>query len=328
MRAFVVALALLLVAAGAHAAKDEDFGGGSVVFAHGTALWKTDPKGKGPETELVTLPGNATDVRMIRSNPDGSIVIFELAGVWWSARLDPAATAPVTPEQLPCAAGEARFASDGSCILCAAENGETTLISMKTGKSTTKAVPPAGARVVVVDGVRRLIWADADGVWSAKVKNLDDKIELAPDAPVSGFLAAPDGSRGVAIYPGHLYEKKVKVEADVLSGFKLDGTAARRMLFPEGTVIDWSWDSTWLLVQNGEKACIARAVGGEYKCWKGYTAQSLAPDGRWALVRGTDSGKLLRVRLEGAQTEKPSLVQTEVDGAALWLPGVAEPTVE
>jgi hypothetical protein len=177
--------------------------------------------------------------------------------------------------------------------------------------------------VIVKDGVRRLIWADADGVWSANVKNLDDKVELAPDPPVSGFLAAPDGSRGVAINPCHLYEKKLKVDSDVLDGFDLDGTAARRMLFAEGTVVDWSWDSTWLLVQNGEKACITRSVGGEYKCWKGYTPLSIAPDGRWGLVRGTDSGKLYRIRLGGAQVEKPSLVETEIDGAALWLPGVA-----
>jgi hypothetical protein len=320
--------AVLLVCGVAHAKKDEDFGGGSVVYARGTSLWKTDPLGKGPETELVALSGPASDVQLIRSNPDGSILLIELAGTWWSARLDAAATAPVAPTQRACAAGDARFAADGSCIVCAGPDGDTMLISMKTGKSTTKAVPSAGARVVVQDGVRRLIWADADGVWSANVKNLDDKVELAADAPISGFVASPDGTRGVAIYAGHLYEKKQQVDADVLSSFALDGTAARRMLFPEGTVIDWSWDSTWVLVQNGEKACITRAVGGEYKCWKGYTPLSLAPDARWALVRGTDSGKLYRVRLEGQNTEKPSLVETVCDGAALWLPGFAPPAVD
>src|SRR5206468_4216752 len=79
--------------------------------------------------------------------------------------------------------------------------------------------------------------------------------------------------------------------ADVLATFALDGTASRRMLLRDGVVIDWSWDGAWLLLQHGAYACITRAVGGEYKCWKGYTAMSIAPDGKWALVLGPRKGE-------------------------------------
>ena len=320
-------LALLLLALPARAAKDEDFGGGSVVFARGTSLWRTDPKGEGPEVELVTLPGNAADVAMIRSNPDGSAILFDLGGTWYWARIDAGATSPVTPEALACGAGAARFAADGACIVCAgADPAQTLLFSIATGKKVTKKVAPEGARVVATDAGRRLIFADADGIWSAAVKDLSDRTEVAPDAPVSGFLASPDGTRGVAIYPGHVYKKKEKVAADVLTTFELDGTATRRKLATTGTVIDWSWDSQWLLWQDDESACIVRAVGGETKCWKGYAAQSISPDGRWGLARGTDHPeKLYRLRLEGAHSDKPTLVQSDVEGAGLWLPGSDEP---
>jgi hypothetical protein len=41
-----------------------------------------------------------------------------------------------------------------------------------------------------------------------------------------------------------------------------------------------------VLIQDGGSACIMRAIGGQYKCWRGYTAASIAPDGSYALVLG------------------------------------------
>lgn len=357
------------VASGTALAKEEDFLGGTVVFARDQSLWRTDPKGKGPAVELVSLPGAGSDVRMIRTDPSGAVVLFDLGGTWWWARLDAAATSPSSPAQLACGAGPARLTADGRCVLCADPDGNVLLISLITGKSATRPVPAAGARVIAGEAGRDLLWAGADGVWRAPLKKLSDKRALAPEAPLRGFLAAPDGSRAVAVYPGEVYEKKQKVPAEVVDSFALDGKAARRMLYRDATVIDWSWDSTWLLVQEGTSACLTRAVGGEYKCWKGYTAVSMSPDGRWALVLGprgakadrsdhrsddkgakaegegsassddddndaddgaapTDRGglpdapfSLYRAKLEGPYASKPSLVETAVDGAAVWLPG-------
>jgi hypothetical protein len=103
-----------------------------------------------------------------------------------------------------------------------------------------------------------------------------------------------------------------------------------------------------------------RAVGGEYRCWKGYTAVSIAPDGAHALLLGArrdasadevrDAAKpsgaaaegeaggedghdheaavplptgplsLYQADFAGAHTKRPTLIQRVVDGAAVWVP--------
>src|SRR5689334_12761975 len=37
-------------------------------------------------------------------------------------------------------------------------------------------------------------------------------------------------------------------------------------------------------MQDGSGACIVRATGGQYKCWRGFTGSSIAPDGKYALM--------------------------------------------
>lgn len=320
-------LALVALGASPAVAADDDFAGASVVFARDASLWKTDPKGKGPATELVALPGKASDVRMIRSDAAGKVVLFDLGGAWYWAR--PGAEV-ATPESLPCADAPARLTADARVVICSDAGGKALLIGLVTGKVVHWPAPAAGARIITTDGTRELLYADGDGVWAAPLKKPEARRSLAPEAPLRGFLAAPDGARAAAITPGHVYEKKQKIDAEVLSGFALDGKASRRMLHRDSSVIDWSWDSKWLLVQLGDEACITRATGGQYKCWSGYRAQSLAPDGSFALLLGKrkDSddatlSSLYRAELSGAYTERPALVETLVDGAALWLPAAA-----
>jgi hypothetical protein len=71
---------------------------------------------------------------------------------------------------------------------------------------------------------------------------------------------------------------------------QLDGQGARRKAIRDGVAVEWSHDSQWVLVQDGASTCIMRAGGGQYKCWRGYTAASLSSDGRWALVLGNRDG--------------------------------------
>lgn len=325
MKRVLVLLALLATPAWGGT---EDFRGGSIVFARDTALWKTDPKGKGPAVEILALPGAAKDVRMIRTDAAGRVILFDLGGVWWWATLDPAATSPAKPKKLDCADAPARLTSDGRIVTCADAKGRAMLIGLVTGRVVRTRLPADGARVVV-DGKRELVWADGGGIWAAPLATTRKRREVAPEPPLRSFLAAPDGSRAVAVYAGHVFEKKEKVAADVLDGFALDGKASRRMLHRDAVVIDWSWDSQWVLVQVGDDACITRAVGGQYKCWSDYRAVSMSEDGRWAVLlgerKGGDDGEhsVYRGRLEGAHTDRPSLVETVVDGAALWLPGTA-----
>lgn len=334
-------------------AKDEDFAGGMVVFARDASLWRTDPRGQGPAVELVALPGKAHDVRMIRTLPAGKLVLFDHAGAWWWAELGDAVAQPT---KLPCADAPARFVEDGTAVMCADGDGHALLVRLGPGTARSFPVPAEGARLVRDAGKRALIWADERGVWRATLAKLRTHHRLAAEGPKRGFLPSPDGTRAVGVYAGEYYKKKEKLAGDVTDGFALDGKAARRMLYHDTTrVIDWSWDSQWILSQDDkEGACITRPVGGQYKCWKGYTAVSIAPDGRWALVLGkraasaepeeeveesepeeggaeddeeedaappVERHSLYRVYLDGPRSKKPSLVETDIDGAgALWLP--------
>lgn len=356
MRSLVVAAVLTLSATAL--AKEEDYGGGMVVFARDHGLWRTDPKGKGPAVQVASLPGASDDVRMIRSDRDGHTLLVDLGGAWWWTRLVDGDV--VTPAKLPCADAPARLVEDGSAVICADADGHALIYRLAAGSARSLPVPAAGARVITRDGKRSLIWADDRGVWRAAFANLKKHYRLAPAGPKREFLPAPDGVRAVGLFAGEVYEKKVKVPADVVEGFALDRKAARRMLYRDTThVLDWSWDSTWILSQDDKYgACITRAIGGEYKCWVGYTAVSLSPDGQWALVlgkradarssdddgqdeepKGEDGGSdddedeapaeppaeqhsLYRAKLGGPHSQKPSLVETDIDGtAALWLPG-------
>ena len=72
------ALIVMLLAAPAFA--DDDFAGGTVIFARGTSLMKTDPRGKA-ETELATLPDKVA-VRALRTDAGGTVLLANLGGTW------------------------------------------------------------------------------------------------------------------------------------------------------------------------------------------------------------------------------------------------------
>ncbi|MBL8625552.1 MAG: hypothetical protein JNK64_29845 [Myxococcales bacterium] len=360
-RGALVVAAVLAVPALAHAgAKDPD---GRVVFARGTSLWLTDGRGKATATAIATLPGPAADVQMIRTDAAGTTLLVELAGAWWTAPM-PAPGATTTLTKLGCGAGAARLSLGGDCVVCASATGKTLLIRLADGKQFTRDAPGATVHLAEKDGARSLVWSDGGAVRAAPITDRKQVKVVAPEAPLRGLVVSPDGTRAVGTYlappPG---PPKGEAAREYLMGFPLDGSTARRRLIRDGVVIDWSWDSAWLLIQDGGKACIARAVGGEYKCWKGYTAVSISPDGAWGLVLGprdgaaggddatpaqveegggddegeVDDGKvalptgplsLYRVRLPGTYTERPTLIEREVDGAAAWLPLAAPRTPE
>ena len=73
-------------------------------------------------------------------------------------------------------------------------------------------------------------------------------------------------------------------------GFQLDGEGARRKAIKAGVPLMWSHDSEWVLVQDGGQACLMHATGGEYKCWRGYTAASISSDGKFGVFLGNRDG--------------------------------------
>jgi hypothetical protein len=368
-RALVAALVVAPAIASAGEADDERLTTASIIYARGTALFKSDARGKS-EVELAQLP-TKTAVRALRTDADAKTLLVDLGGKWSWMPLDGKAT---TLTELPCADGPAQLANDGACVICrgSASPNKSVIVQLQTGKVTPIEAPPMGARLVGLGGDRKLVWADAAGVWSSPPGNLKAKKKVAPDAPLRGFLPSPDGSRAAGVYTDIVHDSpKTTKPADILMTFALDGEGARRKTIKASIPVEWSYDNEWLLVQDGAAACVAKASGGQYKCWKGYTAASIAPDGAYALLlgnrdrapekkkkpakkskpdpraepsdepeqpedqaairasaRGIDdvavpppSGPLAlyRAKLEGAFTERPTLVVKVVEGSAVWL---------
>lgn len=373
----VVLAAVALAAAPAHA--DDDFGDGRVIFARGAALYQVDARGRN-EAQLAQLPAKVT-VRALRSDAEGKVLLADLAGKWAWMPLDGQAR---TLSELPCGDGPAQLAEDGTSVLCRSPRATNQAIVIELGAKAAPvplAVPPAGARLVGTGIERKLVWADSLGVWRSADRAVTPKDRLAPDPPLRGFLASPDGERGIAVYADSVFaDVKHTRAAEVLMTVQLDGKGARRKAIRDGVAVEWSHDAQWILVQDGASACIMRASGGQYKCWKGFTAASLSPDGRWGLVLGNRDGSkkqtpakpgkagkptkqaqpadrqdrpsdkqdepsdepesadsppatddvsvapptgplaLYRTRLEGAFTDRPTLLVKVVDGAAVWVP--------
>jgi len=290
-----LAVALVLVTA-TPAFADEDYGGASVIFARGSSLMRVDPRGRG-ETEVAKLPARIA-VRALRTDARGNVLLADLGGKWSWMKLDGAQT---TLTDLPCADGPAQLAVDGACVLCRSTTSPTgsVIVNLTTGKTTAVEIPSPGARLIGEGAQRRLIWSDAAGVWSAPPMDTKKKQRLAPEAPLRSFLPSADGSRAVGVYRDVVHEGRQTKPAELLMTFQLDGQAARRKAIKAGVPIEWSHDNQWVLLQDSSKACIMGAAGGEYKCWKGFTGASIAPDGKWALTLGS------RTKAESEKKSKP-----------------------
>jgi hypothetical protein len=390
-----------LVAAPALAAADDDFDGASVIFARGSALFRVDARGKG-ETEIAQFAAKVT-VRALRTDAAGSVLLADLSGTWAWMPLD-GSTRSLT--ELACGDGPAQLADDGTAVLCRSQKAPRQSVLVELGRGTGPGgaarsialdVPPGAARVVGSGAERKLVWADADGVWTASPGDPKRKARAALDAPLRSFLPSPDGERAIAVYSDQVFaDLHHKRPAEVLMTLQLDGQGARRKAIRDGVPVEWSHDGDWLLLQDGASTCIMRASGGQYKCWRGLTAASLSSDGRWALALGNRDGSrsasksrkparpagkappppsraaaaakrrdddalaggddkpwdhidepsdepeaggtapplddvsvalptgplsLYRLRLDGAFTDRPTLLVKVVDGAAVWVPG-------
>lgn len=391
---------LAMLAAPAAARADDDFAGASVIFARGSSLYRVDAQGRA-EAEIAQLAAKVI-VRALRCDAGGHVLLADLAGKWAWMPLD-GSTKSLT--ELPCADGPAQLAEDGTAVLCRSPRSpsQSILIELtgKPGKPVAIDVPPGTARLLGSGAERKLVWADAAGVWAAAPGELRKKTRVAADAPMRGFLPSPDGAHAIGVYADQVHADLHHTRpAEVLMTVALDGQGARRKAISGGVAVEWSDDAQWILVQDGASTCIMRVSGGQYKCWRGYTAASLSSDGRWGLALGNrdgskkqtaakpakaaaksakaaarppakpaarpaplppddDLGKagdkpwdtidepsdepesdqapptsddvsvappsgplsLYRLRLEGAFTDRPTLLVKVVDGAAVWVPG-------
>ena len=299
---------------------DDDFTGATVIFARGSSLFQIDARGKS-ETEIARLtpqglprakespgshpaipPAPSVIVRALRCDANGTVLLADLAGKWAWMPLD-GSTKSLT--ELPCADGPAQLAEDGSSVLCRAAHAATAaatdrsiLVELPRGAAAARPanivaldIPAGGARIVGSGTERALVWADAAGVWTAPVSDPKHRTRIAPEPPLRGFLPSPDGERAVGVYGDQVFTDAHHTRpAELLMTLQLDNQGARRKAIRDGVAVEWSHDAQWVLVQDGGSACIMRATGGQYKCWRGYTAASLSSDGRWGLALGNRDG--------------------------------------
>jgi hypothetical protein len=288
MRLAVVATALLgfVTTTVATAADLDDVSPRVLVFARDGKLIKANGRGKG-ETAIATLPPNRT-VRALRVDSLGKILLADIGGTWAWMPLDRASSSSsASLTDLPCESGPAQLSLDGSYVLCRGKTG-SIVVNFRTGKITPIDVPTAGARLTGTGAKLRIVWADAKGVWSAIPPQKLKPQKVAPQPALRGFMASPDGTHALGVYMGEVFDgPKRKKPDEVLMVFALDGTAAQRRSVANGVPVEWSHDSQWALVQDGSSACITRAAGGQYKCWRGFTAQSITSDGKYALLLGS-----------------------------------------
>jgi hypothetical protein len=391
----IAGVAAALAFAVAHA---DDFDDASVIFARGSSLYQVDARGKG-EIEIAQL-GGKTSVRALRTDADGTVLLADLDGKWAWMPLDRSTR---TLSELPCGDGPAQLAEDGTSVLCRSPRAANQSILVELAPTAPGKPPreprraplaidvPPGARLAGAGAEARLFWADAGGVWVAPPSDPKKRMRIAPEAPRRSFLPSPDGTRAIGVFADQVFsDVRHTRSAEVLMTLQLDNRGARRKTIRDGVPVEWSHDSEWLLVQDGASACIMRVAGGQYKCWRGYTAASLSGDGRWALALGNRDGSkkqapakrakpaarsarpaaptkpepakpapargdkpwdildeptnepetgepppayddvavappsgplsLFRLRLEGAFTDRPTLLVKVVDGAAVWVP--------
>lgn len=291
MRLAIVAGCLAIATYALPAAADDDFGGATIIFARDHSLLRVDPKGK-TEVEIATF-GDPSDkkakppvVRKLETDAAGKVLLADLDGTWQYMPLDGSAKS-LTP--LACGDGPAQLAEDGTCVVCRAKSGGSQILNIASGK--TLAVDQLGARITGKGTDRKLVWADKDGIWSAPPGDRKKAKKVAFEAPLRSFLPSPDGARGVGVYSDEIYiDVHHKKPAEILMGFQLDGEGARRKAIKAGVPLEWSHDSEWVLVQNGGEACLMHATGGEYKCWRGYTAASISSDGKYGVFLGNRDG--------------------------------------
>ena len=305
----------------------------SIVFAEGSSLWRTATNGKTEPVEIVTLGFDAAQVHSIESTSDGRVLLIQTdKAVYWAV---PDGDSPVAPNEIECH-GAADLAKDGNCAACLDATGKIVLHRFQpTAKKTVRDI--TAHQVHFLDGFD-LLTSDDDGLWSISINKPENTIHLAEELP-GPVLPSPDGKRALGVFDAEDPQNPGSTRP-TLFVFRIGASGdAKRRLGWNAVPIAWSWDSEWAVVQEAESACIVRAAGGEYKCWEGYTAVSIAPDGSFGLftkkpetAKGvTVEGKgvnLYRGLRNGVSSGRLGLVREGVAGAAVWIPEPPAPEQE
>jgi hypothetical protein len=315
MRHLVVAAVAALVLAHPRADARAD-GEHAILFARGASLWEASLAAGAEAVEIAALPRSAGAARRITASAGGERILVETSAE--VLVVSPRPGEVVTPRALPCSP-PAQLALRGDAVLCRREDDAVRVDLEVPVVSVIEGAGGAPVRFLGPDSKTAVV-ADGSAICALSLPSGRRRC-LAPHSPRSGdVLGAPSGDRAVATYR--------RGDREALYSFRLDGRGVRRSLMSEARAVAWSLDSKWLAVQRGGRACLVRAVGGQYKCWRGYRAVALAPDGqRLLLARGEGPRALYVAPLAGARPAPPrALVEDAGTGAAAWITRAQSPS--
>lgn len=292
---------------------DEPGAAESLIFARGGSLWRADSQGKGEPVEIVrTGQGAITRIEAART----TLLIESDEEVLWAR---PSGAAPVQAAALDCKP-RAHLSPSGERVLCVDERGQVVLFVL--GPSTMKVVlePAISTHLGFVKENQR-ITSDQRGIWAVSLDSAQTRVLLSRERPAGSFLMAPSGKRAVGVFV------EDDGESSALYSIRLDGKGVRRKLMKSAEPVAWSRDSRWIAVQHDRQACLVRAVGGEYKCWRNYRSVGIAPDGSYLLLvkatasdkKAADAHDLYKGLRDGVRPEPPTRLQRQVDGAGAWV---------
>lgn len=328
-----LAVALVLVGAWASVAAAEVEDG--IVFVRGDALWRVPGEGQAEPVQVASL--GAETVTGLVASPAGDAVLVELGErVAWA----PLTGASRSLRMLDCSP-PARFSPDGRYVSCArraagsedkpgadarpgaapAPSTAPTIVYALPDQQRSQIAVPAAQVVGFING-SRLVMTDDKGIWAVPTEPGAPRALLASHRPSGPVLISPHGRRAVGVFPPVRNHK-----SPGLYVFRLDGKAVRRRLLPDAIPVAWSRDDRWVAVQTEKSACLVRATGGQYKCWKRFQALSISPAGRYLLL-GKPSEKeghmdLFRGERDGVRPAAPRPVARDVTGPAVWIPACA-----
>jgi hypothetical protein len=309
--AMVLVLACAAWARDAAAAMDE-----GIVFVRDNALWRVPAEGGAGAVEVVAL--GAETVTGLVASPAGDAVLVELGErVAWVSLTGATAALRALDCRPP-----ARFSPDGRYVSCTAATENKVAVYALPGEQRSLVDVPAAQVVGFISGSRLVVTDDA-GVWAVPTEPGTQRALLAPHRPSGGLLVGPHGRRAVGVYPALSNHK-----SPGLYVFRLDGKGVRRRLLPDATAVAWSRDDRWVAVQGDRSACLVRATGGQYKCWKRFQALSMSPDGSYMLMSKPSEKEgrmdLFRGERDGVRPAAPRLLERAITGPAVWIPACTD----
>lgn len=301
--ASLCALAALAAYAPASATPEPPTPTGQVVFARDNALWRVPVDGSGEPTKLADLPPGAREVRAITSSANGGMLVLDVDGV--AAWVQPGTDGEVRRVASSRCRGPGRPAPDGSELVCRGEDA----VVVQPIAWRSRELELAADDVHYLGTTEALLVAGDNELRAVEAAAPERSRTVAPHRPAEGLLVAPNGERAIGRYQ--------RAGQTVVLAFRLDGTAAQRKLGGNLHPVAWSPDSQWVLFAHERRACLARAVGGEYKCWERYRALAFSPDSRFVLL--ARRGAIYRAPIDGVEPARPKRV-VDADGPAAWLP--------